>query len=71
VLDDLLEEKPLPRGTHARRPRQLLAGADVEQRVEEPRIAQIHLGGLHLTLADVLVPGRQLSSQNQRGFELI
>ena len=60
--EDHLQGKSLPRRAHSRMGLQRPVVADVYERVQDPGVAQIDLGGFHLPFADGRVPRLQLSN---------
>jgi hypothetical protein len=57
----LLERKPLPRRAELRVPLERRIRVNPEQSVEQPAVAELDFWRFDLTLANVLVPGRELS----------
>ncbi len=62
---EALERRPSPRVTEQRAP-----VGDLEEAVEQPGVPQVHLRGLDLPLADVLVPRLQLPDHERPGEDV-
>ena len=67
LLHDLVDDEALPRRTELGMTLQISLCREIEQRMQQPRIADEYLGCLHLTLAQILVPGLQLPDDERIG----
>src|SRR5439155_23046443 len=66
----LLQSETLPRSPWLRVRLQRRKRRDTEQRVQQPAVAQIDLRGLHLPIADVLKPRRQLPHHERAALDV-
>ena len=70
LTNHLPNNKTLPGCTNLGMTLQVRLRLDIQQRVKYPAVGQVYLGGFHLPLPYVLVPGRNLSNSERIGEQV-